>query len=138
MSKEPSPPGSVNHGVQATTIHAEVFAVGTGATAIKNVGTLDPERLAALKDAIANLEKGISQLGLKAPAADLAQQETREMAEMAASGDAKPEGFQHALKRLKDKLQMVGVVISDVVALAGPVKIIAQALGLSLALFGLQ
>lgn len=138
MNESRPAPGSVNQGIQATTVQADVLAVGTGATAIKNVGALDPEKLAALKNAIARLEHGLGQLGLPGPAADLVQQETRRMAEMAAAGDAKPEGFQLSLKSLKDKLQMAGVVLADVVALIAPVKIIAQALALSLPFLGLN
>lgn len=137
MNMNTSPPAAGNQGVQATNVHADVLAVGTGAKAIKNVGGLDADTLATLKDALSRLDQGIAQLNLNQQAADLLRQETRAMTEMAESGTAEPGGFQLALKGLKDKLAMIGVVIADVVALAGPVKSIAQALRLPLSSLGL-
>jgi len=137
MKNPATPPASENYTLHADSVTAEALAFGKNASASKTVTGLDSATQKALQDAIAQLEQAISQLPLNAGAAAIIQQETQAMADMVRSGKTQPEGMQHILHSLKDKLQMAGVVIADVVALAAPVKAIASALRLPLQYFGL-
>ena len=136
--KEPAaPPASESYTLHADRVTADVFAFGQNASASKTVTSLDSATQKALQDAIVQLEQAISQLPLNAGAVDIIKQETQAMTDMVRSGKTQPEAMQHMLHSLKDKLQMAGVVIADVVALAAPVKAIASALRLPLQYFGL-
>ena len=136
--KEPAaPPASESYTLHADRVTADVFAFGQNASASKTVTSLDSATQKALQDAIVQLEQAISQLPLNAGAVDIIKQETQAMTDMVRSGKTQPEAMQHMLHSLKDKLQMAGVVIADVVALAAPVKAIAGALRLPLQYFGL-
>ena len=136
--KEPAaPPVSESYTLHADSVTADVFAFGQNASASKTVTSLDSATQKALQDAIVQLEQAISQLPLNAGAVDIIKQETQAMTDMVRSGKTQPEAMQHMLHSLKDKLQMAGVVIADVVALAAPVKAIASALRLPLQYFGL-
>lgn len=137
MKKPAAPPASESYTLHADRVTADVFAFGQNASASKTITSLDSATQTALQDAIAQLEQAISRLPLNAGAAAIVKQETQAMADMARSGKTQPEGMQHMLHSLKDKLQMAGVVIADVVALAAPVKAIASALRLPLQYFGL-
>ncbi|WP_426088332.1 hypothetical protein [Janthinobacterium sp. PSPC1-1] len=136
--KEPAaPPTTESYTLHADSVTAEVFAFGQNPIASKTVTSIDNATQKTLQDAIAQLEQAIAQLPLNAGAAAIVKQETQAMADMVRSGKTQPEGMQHMLHSLKDKLQMAGVVIADVVALAAPVKAIASALRLPLQYFGL-
>ena len=137
MKKPAAPPASESYTLHADRVTADVFAFGQNASANKTVTSLDSATQTALQDAITQLEQAISQLPLNAGAAAIVKQETQAMADMVRSGKTQPEGMQHMLHSLKDKLQMAGVVIADVVALAAPVKAIAGALRVPLQYFGL-
>lgn len=119
--KEPAaPPVSESYTLHADSVTADVFAFGQNPIASKTVTGLDSATQKALQDAIAQLEQAITQLPLNAGAAVIVNQETQAMADMERSGKTQPEGMQRMLRSLKDKLQMAGVVIADVAALAAP------------------
>jgi cystathionine beta-lyase/cystathionine gamma-synthase len=137
MKNPATPPATERYTLHADRVTAEALAFGKNASASKTVTGLDSATQKALQDAIAQLEQAISQLPLNAGAAAIVKQETQAMTDMVRSGKTQPEAMQHMLHSLKDKLQIAGVVIADVVALAAPVKAIASALRLPLQYFGL-
>jgi hypothetical protein len=137
MKKPAAPPATESYTLHTNTFTADVFAFGQNASASKTVTRVDSATQKTLQDAIAQLEQAIAQLPLNAGAAAIVKQETQAMADMVRSDKTQPEGMQHMLHSLKDKLQMAGVVIADVAALATPVKAIASALRLPLQYFGL-
>jgi gamma-glutamyl phosphate reductase len=129
---------SHNSGLQANSVVGGAIAVGTNAQAHNHViGTLDHEAAASMKLAVAALQEALAGLGLPPPAVKVLQQETDGLHELAASGHAPVEKVQSLLSRLKDKLLMVGIVLTDVVALADPIKRIAESLKLPLSKLGL-
>ena len=123
-------PVSRNEGIQATTVTADVLAVGRGARAIKHGAAPDA---AALDHAIAQLREAVAALGLPPAARDLLQKDVQGLAEATAPGtqpDERKAGTH--LQGLSDKLKMAGLVMNDLVGLAEPATKIAAILRIPL------
>jgi hypothetical protein len=124
-----------NQGIQANTVSAEVLAVGTRATAHKQmtVGATPQELL----QAVAQLRSALEGLTLPAPAKQVLADDIKALT--AATSAAKPDGadIQSHLKSLSDKLKMVGLVMKDVTGLWEPAKKIAELAMIPLHLVGL-
>lgn len=134
MSSDTPRPGTVNYGIHAGgDVHADVLAVGDGAQATKNVGSIPPSDVL---HAIEQLQRGLADLKLQPQARQILDEDLTGLA-TAARGD-KPDGQKAAshLKGVVDKLKMVGVVLGDVAALVEPVRKIAEALRIPLASLG--
>lgn len=127
---------SHNTGIQAHSVNGGAIAVGTNAQA-HNYGALDHLAAASIKEAVAALQAALAGLDLPPAAIQVLHQETDGLRELAESGQAPAEKVQSFLSRLKDKLLMAGIVLADVVALAEPIKRIAETLKLPLSKLGL-
>ncbi len=128
---------AINNGIQADSVVSGAIAVGQNAQANNYAAGVDTEVLEMLKTAIASLQAAISGLGLPAPAVKILAQDTVAMREMVESGKAEPTKIHAFLLSLKEKLLMAGIVIADVVALAAPIKQIAETFKLPLSKFGM-
>jgi hypothetical protein len=122
-------PVSRNEGIQATTVTAEVLAVGHGARAIKHAAPPDTE---ALSKAVAQLRDAVAALELPHAAQEVLQRDVQGLAETAASGVPDERKAETHLHGIADKLKMVGLVLHDVVGLAEPVSKIAALLRIPL------
>lgn len=135
MSTSTSPVGA--YSIVANTLSAGAIAVGENACATSHSTAMAPEKLDALKDAITRLESAIGGLQLSPDAIELLRDQTRTMKKLTERGDVAPSGIGLALKALKDKLTMAGIVIADVAALASPARAIAQSANIALDAVGL-
>jgi hypothetical protein len=106
-------------------VTANVLAVGQGATAIQNQGSADT---AALAGAIGDLRKAIDALGLTAPAREALKSDLDALEKAGKGAEPKPDRIGGILQSLSGKLKMVGTVLAETTALAGPVGKIAEAL----------
>jgi len=124
-----------NQGIQANTVTADALAVGTHATATKQVTIGETPQ--AFLQAIAQLRSALDGLGLPAPAKHVLADDIEKLT--AATTTPKPDSarIQSHLKSFCDKLRMVGVVIKDVTELWEPVKKIAERAIIPLHLLGL-
>lgn len=130
MKKRPR--HSVNQGIQANTVRADVLAVGDGARAAKYTGAAD----VALAEAIEHLREAISQLSLDPAASRAIEQDLRQLP-AAASDPASVQQATSALSGVVAKIQSAGVAISEVVRLGEAVTGVATLLKVPLALIGL-
>src|SRR3954452_15263078 len=106
---------SGNQGIQANTVTADVLAVGTHATAHKQVaiGATPQDFL----NAIAQLHSALNYLALPTSAEQVLSADIKELT--AATTTPKPDNarIQSHLKGLSDKLKMVGIVMKDITEL---------------------
>jgi hypothetical protein len=118
---------SVNTGIQANTVTADVLAVGDHARASKvvNSGAASPELL----DSLAALRAAIAAMPLAPPAKAALEEEVVHLDKAAAGKDTPPAHVQGVLGNIVGKLKMVGVLMSDAAAIAGPLKKIATLFG---------
>ena len=124
----------VNQGIQATTVNADVLAVGRNATASKTV--LGGDQHAQLAQAVSQLVTALNRLQLQARAkAAIAEDLTNLRAAVETGPSADRVGG--ILQSLSGKLRMVGVVLTQVAALSDPVTKIAGLLKIPLHLLGL-
>ena len=128
-----SKPTSTNEGIQATTVKAEVLAVGRNAKATKVVNASDQ---AELLNAIRDLEKGLSGIGLSDSVRRAVQKDHSKLKE--ATQKKQPDQGEVAtiLQRLTKRLKGAGVIIKDVAGLIGPIEKIAGIVHLTLASLG--
>ncbi|MBS1853719.1 MAG: hypothetical protein JST11_00020 [Acidobacteria bacterium] len=106
-------------------VTANVLAVGQGATAIQNQGAADT---AALSGAIGDLRKAIDALALAPPAREALKDDLDALEKAGKGAEPKPDHIGGILQNLSGKLKMVGTVLAETTALAGPVGRIAEAL----------
>ena len=135
MITSTSPIGA--HSIVADTLTAGAIAVGENACATCHPSAMPPEKFDGLKDAITRLDLAIAALQLPPNAIELLRDQTRTMKKLTERPDVTPSGIQLALKALKDKLTMAGIVIADVVALAAPARAIARSVDIALDTVGL-
>lgn len=134
MSDEkPTRPAQINEGIQADNVKAEVMAVGRGARAYKQTIAAPGE----LARAIDQLGSALEALKLQPHAQAAITEDLTTLRTVAESNQAEPERAGNALQSLVGKLKMVGVVLSEVVALSEPVRKIAELLSVPLHLLGL-
>jgi hypothetical protein len=111
-------PAPANEGIHATTVTADVIAVGRGARAKKIVHGADDQ--AALRDAIAALRQGIDAMRLASDARQKVEAEVVALERVSPS--TKPEQARSRLADLMTTLKTVGVAVSDVVGLVDPIR----------------
>jgi hypothetical protein len=124
----------VNQGIQATSVNADVVAVGPNASASKVVYGGDQH--AQLTQAVSQLVRALDALQLQAHAkAAIAEDlsNLRAAVKKGTSGDR----VGGILQSLSGKLRMVGVVLTQAGALSEPVTKIASLLKIPLHLLGL-
>lgn len=133
MSDTTHPPQTqVNEGIQATSVSAEVMAVGRNATAIQNLDRTNDQQ--ELLQEVEQLRKGLESLNLQ-PHAKTAIGE--DMAKLQSATESREPNSDHVgqiLASLSGKLKMVGIVLSEVVNLSEPVKKIIKILQIPLSL----
>jgi len=119
-----------NSGIQAGSVTADVLAVGNHAKASKVVNTgVSARELPAL---IAGLRESLNQLALQPPARLALEEDVVKLDRAAESKETRPEQVGGILASIVGKLKMVGVVMSDAVALAEPIKKIVALFGIPL------
>jgi hypothetical protein len=115
---------SGNSGIQANTVTADVMSVGTGSTATKVVhggGTADAELTASIDE----LRNSIAKLPLQQGAKDELASDMTKLEQAAKSKEAHPDQVGGIIQSIVGKLNMVGVVLGEAVAIAEPIKKIA-------------
>jgi hypothetical protein len=133
MSRAKPGRASINEGIQADSVRADVIAVGRGARASKRTGDTSRE----VTIAVDQLRSAVEALNLPPHAQAAIHDDLRALHAVAESGAAEPERAGHALQGIAGKLKMIGVVISEVVALSEPVRKIAELLRIPLQMVGL-
>ena len=121
---------SVNAGIQATNVTADVMAVGDHARASKvvNAGEANRELVAM----IAELRKQIDAMALQPPARQALEEDVAKLDAAAVNKDTKPEQVGGLLNNIVGKLKMVGVMMGDTLAIAEPIKKIVEMFGIPL------
>ena len=133
--KQKPPRGSINEGIQADSVSAEVLAVGRNAKATKIVkSAADSQKLL---DALSELRQGLESLNLNAPAAAAVQEDVTTLENTIKQDQPDKPEVESILRGIAGKLKMVGIVLSEVIALSSPVSKIAAILSLSLKSIGL-
>ena len=132
--KKTSKPAGVNEGIQATTVNAEVLAVGRNARASKTYGPGEKEEIAR---AIQQLHEALDALQLQPHAKAAIDENLEELHSAVLSEEPKADDVVRALQAIGGKLKMVGVVLTDALALSAPIAQIAHMLQIPLHLLGL-
>jgi hypothetical protein len=133
--QENGKPAQVNEGIQATTVNAEVIAVGHGAKASKTTyGGDDQEKLG---QAVQQLRSALEALQLQAHAKTAIEEDLKDLQFAVQSKEPKADQVSQILQGIGGKLKMVGVVLTDALALSEPITQIAHLLQIPLRLLGL-
>ncbi|MDD9943679.1 MAG: hypothetical protein OXU20_21740 [Myxococcales bacterium] len=127
---------SVNEGIQANSVSADVLAVGRGARATQHV-TLDATLRVSLVNQVEQLDGALRNAVPGQPAREVLAEDVAALKTAIERPEPDRQGATRALESLHDKLKMVGVVLADTAELIGPVKAIASALQLTLRFLGL-
>lgn len=130
-------PGTANHGIQATNVYGNAISAGDHPVATNYTFGADAESARVLAEAISRLEAVLATLDIDPAVRESTRQETRAMSALVDRKNIEPEGFLQKLSGIKEKLTQAGVVIADVVALAAPIRVIADNLKIPLAAVGL-
>jgi hypothetical protein len=126
------PRQGANYGIQADTVQAKNLAVGQNARATY-VERASPEVDQALQD----LRDLIERLGLADSARALLTSDVEAIESEMSEEEPKTDRIGLLLKGLADKLKMVGAVAKEGANCIEPIKKIASAVGLGLAVLGL-
>lgn len=124
---------SVNKGIQADNVTAEVLAVGDRARAVKNVTGVSQEDLIR---AISDMRKAIAEIKLDQNIRMAVDEDVHKLESAVKKEKPDKEEVGGILKSISGKLKKVGVVLSDTAGLIKPVKKIAAFLGTTLKLLG--
>jgi hypothetical protein len=109
----------VNEGIQATTVNAEVLAVGRSAKASKiGSGGDDQGKLA---QAVQQLDSALRALQLKSYAETGIEQDLKDLHAAVQAKEPQPDRVVQSLQGIGGKLKMVGVVLTDALALSEPI-----------------
>jgi ABC-type transporter Mla subunit MlaD len=127
---------SVNEGIQANVVKADVLAVGRGARAVNTV-LAESDRQEILT-AVRSLQQELGKLNLDKPHLEAVMQHAEELKRNVAQKQPSPEQVQGSLGTLITKLKQVGVVVKEVSGLVSPIQTIAGLLHLSLSSLGLM
>lgn len=133
MSHKKPRQAQVNEGIQANNVSAEVIAVGRGAKAHKSTSGSSQD----LTKAIDQIRSALQALNLQPHAKAVISDDLATLHTIAQSNQPDPERARHALQSLAGKLKMVGVVLSEAVALSEPVRKVAELLRIPLHMLGL-
>ena len=125
---------SVNKGIQARNVTADVLAVGDKAQAIKSVTSVEREDLSKV---ISDLRQAIAELNLNENARTVVEEDVNKLESAIKKEQPDKTEVGGLLQSISGKLRMLGVVLSDTVSLVEPVKKIASFLGTTLKLLGL-
>ncbi len=120
--------------VRARDIFAKAFVIGANGTATSTEYGVNSTQVL---DAFVKLRSGVASLGLSEPQQRAVDKELQglDRAVRAAPPDATTGGLH--LKAVVDKLEMAGVFVSNIAALAEPARKIAEAVGLLPGMLGL-
>lgn len=119
---------TINQGIQAQNVTAEVMAVGKGATATKVAGAGTEELPRLLEE----LRGGLARLPLSPPAKQALEEDVAKLDKAATSNAPAPERVGGILESLAGKLKMVGVIVGEAAEIAAPIAKIAGLFGLPL------
>jgi len=119
-----------NSGIQANTVSGDVIGVGEGASATKIVKseTIDKEMPAL----VAELRSALNRLSLEASAKQAIDLDVAKLEKAATERKPDPRRISSTLGSIAGTLKTIGVIASQVVGIAEPVKKIVSLFGLSL------
>jgi hypothetical protein len=126
---------TVNEGIQANTVTADVIAVGRGAQAHKTVLAENDRR--KLVEAVDKIRHELDNLNLDALHRDEIKQHASDIEHAVTAKQTDPKEVEGALGRFVDKLKTFGVVLKDAAELVAPLHTIAGLFHVSLASLGL-
>lgn len=116
---------SINTGIQANTVKADVLAVGEGASAVKlGDSAAANKELAAL---VTELRSALDRLPLQTSAREAIEEDVAKLD--SAAKERNPERTGNILESITGKLKMVGVAAQHAIEIAGPLMKIAGLLG---------
>lgn len=118
-----------NFGIQAKNVKADVLAVGTGASATKNIGAAGTEELAS---ALSELRAALGGLNLGQTAENAIAEDVIALEAAAAAPDENRSQIGDLLKQISEKLKVVGVVVKETASLVEPIKKIGALIGIGL------
>jgi hypothetical protein len=121
-----TPRAQVNEGIQATSVSAEVMAVGQNATAVQNADRASSQH--DLLQAVEQLRKELESLNLQPHAKAAVDEDIAKLQSATESKDNQSDHVGHILASLSGKLKMVGIVLSAAVNLSEPVRKIVEIL----------
>jgi signal recognition particle subunit SEC65 len=133
MTKKPQ--ASSNEGIRASTVIADVLAVGRNARAEKTV--IEQADRKKLSEAVARLDQELESLAVRNPQLADIRENAQELSRSTSQDEVDPRHVQGVLGRLASKLKEGGVVVKEVAGLIAPIKAIAGVLDLSLIGLGL-
>lgn len=126
---------STNQGIQARNVVAEVMAVGSKSRAIKRAtGRTDA---VALVQAITQFRRGLRSLELDSAALAVVEEDVKKLELSVQAEEPEAREVEGRLQNIADKLKMVGVVLTEAVALREPVQKMAELLNTSFKGLGL-
>ena len=128
MSKRTTP-ASVNEGIQANTVKADVLAVGRNARATKQVWSRTD--LKALQNVMRELRHGIDVLRLPPERQKAVAVELDALDHIAKSPSPDADQAERSLSSLARKLKAAGIVLAETVALSEPIGKISALLRLA-------
>ena len=124
---------TVNKGIQANNITAEVIAVGDHAKAIKNVTIISNKELF---ESVSALRAAISDLNLNENSKAVVSEDVKKLEYAIRKEKPDREEIKGILQSISGKLKMVGVVLKNTANLIEPVKKIASFLGTTISILG--
>jgi hypothetical protein len=125
---------SINEGIQATTVKAEVLAVGRGATAIKQSAAYEQALVASLD----RLNAAVEALNLPPHARQALDDDLRGLRTIAEEGGTdQVDRAASTLQNFVGKLKVLGVVVSQAVGIAKPIFDLAELLRVPLGKLGI-
>ena len=126
------PRRGANYGIQADTVKAKNLAVGPHARA-----TIIEQDGAQIDEALRELRHMIDRLELQVAAHDLLVSDLSAIETEAKKDEPETDRIESLLKGLAEKFKMAGVIVKEGSGFIEPIKKIASAFGVGLAMLGL-
>jgi hypothetical protein len=125
---------TVNEGIQANVVKADVLAVGRGAKAVKTVFAEGDRK--ALLEAVAQIHNELDRLNLDPSHRQEVKRHATELERSVTSKQANPKEIEGALGKFIGKLKELGVIVKEAAGLVAPIRVIAGLLHVSLSSLG--
>ena len=137
MNKNDRKGTSINEGIQANNVNADVLAVGRGASASKSVISNSDGMREELLSALTEIRAAVVDLLEDVPARTEIEVEIDVVEEIVKKDEIAVDAVDGALAKVASKLDGAGVVLSKASAMIEPIKKIGKLIGLSLKFLGL-
>jgi hypothetical protein len=134
MSAKKAKPAA-NYGIQANQVIGNTIVTGKNPRATTTI--LVTEERQQLYAAVREIQEALNSLSLQPQAKAVIKEEVDELHAATSATDVKADRVSSILKNLSGKLKMVGVVVSEVVALSEPLQKLAGMLHIPLHMLGI-